>query len=44
MMTRQFCSLTPSITTVDAELEPGTLESRIFRLSEPLIHMLRVIL
>ncbi len=35
------CSLTPSITTVAAELEPGTLESRISRRTVPLIQTSR---
>ncbi len=40
----QFCTLTPSITTVDAELAPWTLEARMSRRSVPLIQRLRVIL
>jgi hypothetical protein len=38
----QFCTLTPSITTVEAELEPTKLELRTSRRSVPLIHRLRV--
>ena len=38
----QFCSLTPSITTVEAELAPAMLESRISRRRVPLIQRLRV--
>ena len=40
----QFCSLTPSITTVEAELELATLELSTSWRSEPLIQRLRVIL
>ena len=40
----QFCNRTPSITTVDAELASGTLESRMSWRSVPLIQRLRVIL
>jgi hypothetical protein len=40
----QFCSLTPSITTVEAELASGTLELRMSRRSVPLSQKLRVIL
>ncbi len=40
----QFCSRTPSITTVEAELLPARLESRMSRRSVPLIQRLRVIL
>ena len=36
-----LCSLTPSITTVAAELDSGTLESRISRRTVPLIQMSR---
>jgi hypothetical protein len=38
----QFCTLTPSITTVEAELEPMKLELRMSRRSVPLIDRLRV--
>jgi hypothetical protein len=40
----QFCSRTPSIPTVDAELAPGMLEFRISRRRVPLTQRLRVIL
>ena len=40
----QFCSLTPSITTVDAEFDPGEVESSQSRRSVPLSQRLRVIL
>ena len=39
-----LCSLTPSITTVAAELEPGTLEFKISRRTVPLIQRSRFIL
>jgi hypothetical protein len=38
----QFCSLTPSITSVDADPAPTTLESRMSRRKVPLIQRLRV--
>ncbi|MEH2525421.1 hypothetical protein V1288_003330 [Bradyrhizobium sp. AZCC 2176] len=40
----QFCSLTPSITTVDAVLFPGKFESSQSRRSVPLSQTLRFIL
>jgi hypothetical protein len=39
---RQFCNLTPNITTVEAELDSGMLESRISRRRLPLTQRLRV--
>jgi hypothetical protein len=44
MTSGQFCSLTPSITTVDAVLFPGKFESSQSRRSVPLSQTLRFIL
>ena len=41
---QQFCTLTPTIATVDAVLLPGRLESSQSRRSVPLTHRLRFIL